>query len=182
MASKRTRPSTIEELIDAEAWTEARRRIRTELRKSPTSHWLLSRLALTYYEQRNYQRALETEQRALDLAPRCPLCLWGLAGAHDMLGHRAKAEALYTRLIRRGVKRIAHGECGEGVPSARGLVADCWYRLGVIRQSRRDVGGAITAFQHHLERRQRGTSIYSASEVRENLRALTARQAAAQRR
>ncbi len=177
--SSQGKTASIEALIDAEVWPEARRRIRAELRTSPASHWLLSRLALTYYEQRNYRMALETEHRAFAIAPHCPLSLWGLAGANHMLGHRAEATTLYTRLIRRGVDRLAHGPCGEGLRWARGLVADCWYRLGVIRESQRDFGGAIAAFRLHLERRQRGSSIYSASDVREELRALTARRAAA---
>lgn len=182
MGTKRTGPSAIEDMIAADDWAGARRRIQTELRESPRSHWLLSRLALTYYEQRNYKKALETEKRALEIAPRCPLSLWGLAGANDMLGRRTEAAALYVRLIRRGVTRLADGECGEGLRWARGLVADCWYRLGAIREDQRDDHGAILAFQRHLQRRALGSSIYSAREVRSRLRALLARSNASRHR
>ncbi|HUJ57114.1 MAG TPA: hypothetical protein VLX92_01415 [Kofleriaceae bacterium] len=175
MAAKRRTASTVEELIAAEDWTGARRKLQAELRESPGSHWLMSRLALTYYEQRNYRSALDLEKRALRIAPRCPLSLWGLAGAHDMLGRKTEATALYMQLIRRGVQRLAHGDCGEGVPWARGLVADCWYRVGAIRDDQGDVHGATVAFQRHLQHRRRGSSIYSVRDVRAKLRALAAR-------
>jgi tetratricopeptide (TPR) repeat protein len=171
--AKHQAPSeAVEALLAAEEWTRARRAIEIELRLSPDSHWLLSRLALTYYEQRDYKRALEIERAALRLAPRCPLSLWGLAGSHDMLGQSGDAAALYLRLIRRGEERLAYGTCGEGLRWARGLVADCWYRLGAIREKQGDVMGARAALRRHLSRRRGGASIYGAHEARFRLKAL----------
>jgi hypothetical protein len=61
--------SKIEKLIEAEDWPTARRAIRVELRSAPKNHWLLTRLGLTYYEEKDYKRALECELRALAEAP-----------------------------------------------------------------------------------------------------------------
>jgi tetratricopeptide (TPR) repeat protein len=61
--------SKIEALIEAENWRAARQAIRVELRLSPKNHWLLTRLGLTFYEERRYQRALEYELLALAEAP-----------------------------------------------------------------------------------------------------------------
>jgi hypothetical protein len=44
----------IEKAVQAEDWVDARSLITTELRHEPKGHWLLSRLVLTYYEQREY--------------------------------------------------------------------------------------------------------------------------------
>jgi tetratricopeptide (TPR) repeat protein len=65
--------SKIERLIEAEDWPAARRAIRAELRSDPKNHWLLTRLELTYYEEKDYQQALACERRALAEAPKCPL-------------------------------------------------------------------------------------------------------------
>jgi tetratricopeptide (TPR) repeat protein len=162
----------VEGLIAAEKWSEARRAIRALLKERPTDHWLLSRLALTHYEQRAYGKALELDERALRLAPRCPLALWGLAGSHHMLGHERQAIFLYQRLIRRGAVALESGPCGEGVRWARGLVADCWYRLGQIRETQGQERWAKSAYRRHLSLRRDGASIYAAAIVRARLRAL----------
>jgi tetratricopeptide (TPR) repeat protein len=172
MAGRRKPGSQIESLIAAERWSEARRRIRALLREHPDDHWLLSRLALTYYEQRAYQKALELDTRALELAPRCPLALWGLAGAQQMLGQTSGAELLYLRLIRRGPAALARGPCGEGIRWARRLVADCWYRLGQIREAQGQLRRAKIAYHRHVTLRVASGSIYSAADVRSRLRAL----------
>ncbi len=117
----RAMPAEIEALLAAEDWEAARSLIRTRLATEPDSHWLLTRLGLTYYEQRRYRQALRYEGQALRLAPRCPLVLWDYAGTLDMLGRTSEALRIYRRLIRRGVERLAFGECGEG---------RAWARLG----------------------------------------------------
>ena len=85
------RADTIESLIAADDWKGARRVITTALQREPNSHWLLSRLALTYYEEFEYERALALERQALELAPNCPLALWGYAGSLEMLDRPREA-------------------------------------------------------------------------------------------
>src|SRR5438045_746826 len=119
----------IEKLIGAEDWKAARKLIRTALRKEPDSHWLLTRLGLTYYEDRNYKKALFYSTQAMALAPKCPLVLWDYAGTLDMLGQNKEAIAIFKNLIKRGIDKIAYGACGEGKAWARGVIADCFYRI-----------------------------------------------------
>ncbi|WP_242395548.1 tetratricopeptide repeat protein [Anaeromyxobacter oryzisoli] len=92
---RKTSGSSIEEQLAIEDWASARRLIRKALASSPGDHWLWTRLALTYYEQRNYKQALKHETRALALEPHCPLALWGLAGTYQMLGEVDEAVSLY---------------------------------------------------------------------------------------
>ena len=160
-------------MIEAEDWPAARRAIRAELRSDPTNHWLLTRLGLTYYEEKDYKQALECERRALAEAPDCPLVLWDYAGSLQMLGRGQDALKIYRRLIRRGISEIAFDDCGEGLAWARGLVADCYYRMaGYYRASRRPAM-AIKSLTSHLTLRGPGCrSIYPLPMVRKELHKL----------
>jgi len=48
----------IEKHIESGNWQGARKLIRAALRTEPNSHWLITRLGLTYYEERKYKKAL----------------------------------------------------------------------------------------------------------------------------
>lgn len=93
----------IERAIDAEDWQGARRLIRAGLKKAPEHHWLLARLALTHYEERDYATALQYGLQAVDIAPQCPLALWEVAGAMEMLGQSSAALRVYRKLTRRSL-------------------------------------------------------------------------------
>ena len=157
----------IENAIEGEDWKKARRLVRAALRRKPNDHWLLARLSLTYYEELDYRRALTIAQRAYKLAPRCPLVLWELAGTLDMLGRYRQAMVIFQRLIRRGVESIAFDDCGEGLAWARGLVADCWYRLARLHSKRSCRRYAVRCYRQHLAMRGPGCrSIYPLREMR----------------
>lgn len=156
----------IESLIREGRWSEARNAITAALRITPTSHWLIARLGLTYYEQRDYSRAVTFAARALEVAPRCPLALWDYAGALQMLDRHAEAVAIYQRLIRRGPLRIADDPCGEGLARSRGLIADCHLRLSDSLHELGDEAGAARQFMKHLDMRGPGCqSIYPLKEI-----------------
>jgi tetratricopeptide (TPR) repeat protein len=114
-------------------WAEARRFIEGKLEELPANdwmrHWWLTRLSTAYYEERKYKDALEFAKQAQAIAPDCPLVLWDLAGALDMVGRDAEAIELYKKLIRKRTDSIASDQCGEGQDWAKGLLADCLYRL-----------------------------------------------------
>jgi tetratricopeptide (TPR) repeat protein len=136
------------------------------------SDWLLTRLSLTYYEQCDYERSLRYSEKAFVLAPRCPLVIWDYAGTLEMLGEFQKAADFYHRLIRRGVPSLAYDECGEGMARARGLVADCWHRLGHCEAKLGRKAKAVHHLKHHLLLRGRGRrSIYPANSVKRELNA-----------
>jgi tetratricopeptide (TPR) repeat protein len=168
-----TKKTALDDLMDRELWTQARRYLRKKLKKEPDNHWLWTRLAITYYEDRKYDKALELSERAIELAPRCPLVLWDYAGALDMTGRKRAAIRILKRLLRTGLNRLAHGECGEGIRWTRALLNDCRYSLGLAYW---DLGDYLRANQYlcdHLAHRAPGIpSIYSMAEVKEKLSAL----------
>lgn len=163
----------IEDCIAHERWEAARHLIKAALIDNPESHWLLSRLGLTYYEQFDYQKALEIDEKALTIAPDCPLVLWDYAGSLEMLERQQEALAVYRRLIERGVDALANDDCGEGRARARGLYADCFYRMShcFLALNRKDE--ALDALQRHWEQRGPGyRSIYPIRAVRAEMAAL----------
>jgi len=166
----------IERAIAANDWPKARRLIREGLRKNRDDHWLLTRLSLTYYEQKQYRKSLQYVVQALQKAPYCPLAVWDYAGTLDMLNRKKKALEIFQWLTSWGEKRIAYGECREGIRFARSLIADCYYRTARLREEKREKGKAVEAYRRHLLRRKRGVrSIYPLSEVRRRYAALRAK-------
>jgi len=171
--SKKRVSQKIEMAIAANKWKAARKLIREQLRLDPENHWLLTRLSLTYYEQKQYRKALQYVVQALQIAPYCPLAVWDCAGTLDMLNRKRRALQIFQWLISWGEKRIAFGECGEGVRFARSLIADCYYRIARIYEDRRERGKAIRAYKQHFFRRKRGVrSIYPLVEVKRRYAAL----------
>ncbi len=163
----------IEDAIAGNNWPRARLLIRKALKQRPRDHWLLTRLALTYYEQRQYRKALAYDGKALQIAPYCPLAVWGYAGSLDMLERRKEALQIYRWLISWGPDCLAHGPCGEGIQRARSLIADCFYRIAGIQERSGQRKRAIAAYKEHLSLRKPGTrSIYSLKNVRDALKAL----------
>jgi tetratricopeptide (TPR) repeat protein len=160
----------IEAAIRREKWKEARQLIRAELKEKPDCHWLLTRLSLTYYEERAYRTSLSYSQKALRLAPLCPLALWDYAGSLQMLGRHRMALRVYRQLLSRGVNQIAHGDCGEGRGWARGLMADCLYRQAQSYTKLKEPKAAIEAYRKHLRMRGSGCrSIYTVRTVTKEL-------------
>ena len=144
---------------------------------SPADHWLLTRLGLTYYEERKYREALNYHLQALEKMPNCPLALWDYAGALEMLERTQQALNVYRRLVRRGVAAIAHGPCGEGLAWARGLIADCHYRMSHCYNAKGKRAMATRSLLNHLALRGPGCrSIYSLAAVRQELRAVQKQQ------
>jgi len=156
----------IEKLIRAEQWLLARKEIETALKTKPDDHWLHTRLGLTYYEMREYSTALKHSERAREIEPRCPLVLWDLAGALQMLERPKEALEIYRGLIRKGSKRIANGPCGEGLARARGLIADCHYRSSQSLEALGRKDEAAIEFETHLDLRGPGCqSIYPLAQL-----------------
>jgi tetratricopeptide (TPR) repeat protein len=160
----------INHFLDRDSWARARQLIEPEMAKiSPldfSRHWLLTRLSTTYYEEKRYEEALEIAKQAEQIAPDCPLVLWDLAGTYSMLNDNAIAISIYTKLIKRGIDRIARDQCGEGRRWAASLIADCWYRLGICHRNAGNTKKAIKCWSKHFEMVVKGIdSIYSYPEV-----------------
>ena len=121
----------IEQFISAENWKAARRLIEQELVAQRRDHWLLARLALTYYEAKDYATALRYAKGAHELAPHCPLGLWELAGALDMTGKSKLALKYYGQIIAADKNTSATDPCWESPRWLLSLQVDATYRAAL---------------------------------------------------
>ena|ERR1022692_4267473 len=124
----------INELFEKEQWAQARKLIQEEFRESPGEHWLLDRLSVTYYEEKDYGKALVFAKKAYELAPDCPLVLWDLAGTYSALGQTQDAINTYAALIRMYPAKFRDDDCGEGAEWGSSLLLDCFFRIAVCFQ------------------------------------------------
>jgi tetratricopeptide (TPR) repeat protein len=122
--------SRINDLVMAEKWEEARTLVERELEKEPEDHWLLTQLGETYYEERDYKKALELLLKSREIVADCPLALWHLAGTLDALGYHAGAVRIYAWLLKSS-KTAAADPCWESAAWSDALKTDCVYRIGL---------------------------------------------------
>ena len=119
----------IDKLFEREEWGAARKLLIVESEKTPESHWLLTQLGVTYYEQRKYKEALELFEASRRIVPDCPLTLWNLAGTLSALGKQADAIRIYSWLLNSKASS-KKDTCWESQIWADSLKADCVFRLG----------------------------------------------------
>ncbi|MCB9850324.1 MAG: hypothetical protein H6817_06425 [Phycisphaerales bacterium] len=155
-----------------ENWGAAQRILRAEIRKDPEEHWYWTRLSTTHYEQRHYRMALRYALKAFELDPWCPLVRWDLAGALDSVRREREAIQVWRALLRLGPTRIAQGPCGEGIRSARRLLADCRYRIALAYVDLKEPRRALKYFDAYIRDRTNGAgSIYNLATVRKERKA-----------
>jgi len=164
----------INQLFAQEQWAKARALIQGELKKDPANHWLLTRLGTTHYEQGDYQEAYKFAKQAQTLASNCPLVLWDMAGALDMLGREKEAILMYRKLFFRGAQGLANDECGEGITWANALLTDCLYRLGGCYRHLGQSEQALWCYRKYVDLRSLGIrSIYRLGDARKPIIELT---------
>lgn len=117
-------------LFQKEDWVAARRLLQRDLNEDPDNHWLLTQLGVSFYEERQYKKALKLLLKSQAIMPDCPLTLWNLAGALDALGKHAAAVRIYRGLLE-SKKTPEEDPCWESREWTDSLKADCVYRLGV---------------------------------------------------
>lgn len=160
----------IDRLIDAEKWKQARALIQEELVSAPTHHYLWMMLSLTYYEQKQYAKALAASRRAVELAPECALALWHYAGSLQMTGRYTAALAIWNLILSIELEDVASGECDEGMDWAMQLVNDVHYRMGRQYQWEGRAEPARESYRKYLHNRSHGVgSIYDEDDVKKYL-------------
>lgn len=171
MASSRV-GKQIDRLIMAERWEEARAVIAKALQKEPDSHWLLTQLAETYYEQRQYRKALELLLQSRKIVPDCPLTLWHLAGTLDALGQGGEAIGLFIWLLR-SQRTAVKDPCWESEEWTAALKTDCVYRLGLCFKHAGRVEQAAFCLRKYLYLLSLGApGSYPVEEVQQHLHEL----------
>jgi tetratricopeptide (TPR) repeat protein len=140
----------IDGLIKSEQWAKARALIEKELKREPDSHWLLTQLGETYYEQRQYKKALGLLLKSLDIVADCPLTLWHLAGTLDALGYHTGALRIFTWLLE-SRKTSGDDPCWESAAWTDALKTDCVYRIGICLQHLARKDRAEACFRRYVD-------------------------------
>jgi tetratricopeptide (TPR) repeat protein len=174
MSSEEAITAKIEACLQQHRWSAARRWIERALKDAPADHWLHTMLGLTFYEQKDYERALPPTEAALRLQPECPLVLFHYAGTLFMLGRHEEALAVWKRLLAKDVAAVADDECGEGMDWALQLLNDCHFRMARCYQFLGDNEAARLSYLKYLHNRSHGVgSIYHSDKAEKGLAAVS---------
>jgi tetratricopeptide (TPR) repeat protein len=160
----------LNQLLDNENWKEARNLLKKWLKIEPNDHWLLTRLSLTYYEDRNYKEALKYAKKANSLNPNCPLVLWDLACALYGKNKYYEAIKIWKKIISKGENKIAYGICSEGKKWAQSLINDSIYRIGFSYKKLGKYSIAINYYNKYITNREYAKSIYNLRSVKKELK------------
>jgi tetratricopeptide (TPR) repeat protein len=147
--ARRSIGARIDDLIQREKWPQARALIQSALRREPDSHWLLTQLAETHYEERQYAKALELLLKSKSIVPECPLTKWHLAGVLDALGRHDEALILFADLLSSKVT-ADDDPCWESADWADALKTDCVYSIGLCHRNGGDPAKAVQCFREYI--------------------------------
>lgn len=168
--SKKEKQQRFNQLWNANKWTELREFLIKWLDEEPDDHWILLHIAEIDYQEKHFDEALEYAEKAFKFAPRCPLAIWEYAETLDRVGSHEEAALLYKRLIRKGVNRVAFGECGEGIRWAKMITNDSRYVLGVIYAGKGEYFLAESYIKKYISNRNcRYESRFSLREAKKDL-------------
>ena len=166
----------IEKLVERKQWAKARTAVQEELVEAPTDHWLWLTLSLTYYEQKHYDKALQSSKRPWNSTPLPPrtMALRRFALHERQSGFRPGDLDHAPR--HRTWTIVAHGECSEGsrLPPTH---ERCSHLGGVahIPEWKENPERACVSFEKYLHNRKHGVgSIYDRKQVEDYLAGLTA--------
>ena len=167
------RNDRIKDLLRREKGLEARQLLERERETDPKNHWLITQLGVTFYEQGEYENALQFFLASLEIVADCPLTLWNLAGTFDALGKYASAMSIYTWLLQTN-KSPEDDPCWESrAPRTQALKTDCVYRIGVCFQHLGKKQKAENCYHQYLNILSIGIEAsYSIDDVKRQLQGL----------
>jgi tetratricopeptide (TPR) repeat protein len=134
-------------------------------------HEVLIQRGSDLHEARQYGAALRWFERALLVAPDCPVAVYNRANTLHMLDRDHEAEGLLRELIAATPQELRR-RCPETQP--RSLQLDAHFLLFlVLADGRGPCEGAFAFAAKHLRLRRRGLySVWSAREVRNDIAAM----------
>ncbi|MCI0641954.1 MAG: tetratricopeptide repeat protein [Gemmataceae bacterium] len=162
----------VNDLFQRSEWERARQLLEKARDKNPASHWVLTQLGVTYYEQRRYEEARQLFAASLELVDDCPLTLWHLAGALDALGKPARAKRILEWLLECNISP-EQDPCWESKEWSDALKADCVYRLGLCFEKQGAKRKAEQCYRQYLNLLLLGIEgVYSTDEVARRIQRL----------
>ncbi len=132
-------------------------------------HERLVERGLDLHEARRYAAALPWFERALAVAPACPVAQYNRANTLHMLGRDGEAEPILRELVAATLAELRR-RCATA--DARSLQLDAHYLLSlVLLEAGKSAAEALGQAEEHLRRRRRGLqSNFPVREVRAHVR------------
>ncbi|HAN76898.1 MAG TPA: hypothetical protein DCQ31_03530, partial [Bacteroidales bacterium] len=146
----------LNQYFEKENWKGAKKLLVSELNTAPNDHFLLTQLGEVYYEMRQYPKALEYTQKAVEILATCPLALNNYAVVLYMHEKYAEAIEIWLKLLNTTLSEIAYGTCNEGMRFAKSLQNDIRFRLADAYLALGNKKIALEYYQSHYKNRKRG--------------------------
>ncbi|TAD96962.1 MAG: hypothetical protein EAZ97_13205 [Bacteroidetes bacterium] len=153
-------------------YAKARKLLKNQYKKEAESYWLMTMIGSTYYEEKNYSKALFWAEKAMIEGKNDPLVLWDYAGVLAMENQLEKAMEIWLQLLAWGTKKVGLELCSEGILWAKSLLNDCRFRLAMAYKEQKNLPLATEYLQAHLANRRGTPSIYPLKEVKKEWKLL----------
>jgi tetratricopeptide (TPR) repeat protein len=136
----------------------------------PDDHWLFAQLGISYYELKEYDKALQFSSKAVELSPKCPLSLDYYAMILFANQHTEQALQIWNNLLNTEINELAYDQCGEGLNFTKSLINDIRFALGDVYVELNDKRKALSYYKSHLQNRHRGLySNYTKKQVEKEI-------------
>jgi len=163
----------LEKFTQNQQWHEAVELLENELLTHQTDHWLLTQLGEVYYEAKNYNKALEFTQLAIDYAPHCFLAQNNYAVALYINERYEDAIKIFVNMVNQSPNELVEQDCNEGLQNTLSIINDCRFRLGDCYLALQNQKIALDYYQLHLQNRKKGLfSNFTKKEVLQEIKAL----------
>jgi len=145
-----------------------------EASKNSDDDWFLGRLASLYLESRDYTRAINAINMALEIEPEDSIYLWRYAQILERTKKYSKALAVLKKILNKSDKKVSQTYTSNSLWYAKALKNDCRYHVGLCYEQLGRTDLAVKWIKSHLDNRQKGLrSNYSKKDVLSRLRKLT---------
>jgi len=152
-------------LMEAKHYVQADELLKEQQGLMVDSHWHWTQWAYCKRELGDAKGALYCANKALELAPTCPLALWEQASSLEMCELWAESIEAYDFIIGRGVHGLIDDPCNEGKPWTLRLLADCWFYRGSCLAELDRIDEAIDSYYKHIELRGSGRGLVVTADV-----------------
>jgi tetratricopeptide (TPR) repeat protein len=160
------------EHIEKDEYAQARQMLKNHLKRDNTNYWAMTMVAMSYYEERKYKKALEWSEKSLKECSDDPLTLWVYTGPLSQLGRLEEAIQIWQQIIEWGPEKVGLELCQEGIAWAKSLINNCRYMLAMAYKDKGNKTLALDYLQAHLAHRKGTKSIYPLKEVKKEMREL----------
>ena len=149
-----------------ENFNKAKKILENALELAPDEYWIITNLAIAYYEIGKFKKALEYSEKAFNIAPADPIVSNYHATILRVNDKFKEAIEIWKQILNKSDEELLKSRFGEGKKWAISLKNDIRYNIGNAYSLIDDYKTAISFYQTHLDNRKRGLySLYSKQEV-----------------